>query len=87
VSGRRSWPRRFVVSIHTRAGGTVRYRVVTWLSAEKAVAWAVFTHARRDARDEAVVADVEVLDAGPAASNPDGTVLIDDGELVDRFEF
>jgi hypothetical protein len=84
----RSWPERFKVMIRTRAGGEVRYNVVTWLSEHKAVAMAVTAHLDRHGNTAtSAIVDVTVSDLGPAARSPSGTVDLQSGELSDRFEF
>ena len=81
------WPHRYRVSFSTRTGGVVRYHVVSWRGPEKAIAWAALRHSDVDGDEKAVIADVEVEDLGRCPSNPDGTVLVESNELVDRFEF
>jgi len=77
------------VTVHTNAGEAVNYRVVTWLSREKAVAIAVAAHLRRYSDDQPSTRarDVEVTDLGPAGRAADGTVAVDRDELIDRMEF
>jgi hypothetical protein len=88
MSTTRSWPERFKVMIRTRAGGEVRYNVVTWLGEHKAVAMAVTAHLDRHGNTQTSgIVDVTVTDMGPAARSPDGTVDIQPNELSDRTEF
>jgi hypothetical protein len=47
LTERRRWPQRFEVTLHTNSESDVRYWVITWLSAEKAVAMAVGAHVDR----------------------------------------
>lgn len=72
--------------VHTRAGGSSRYGVVTWLSQEKAIALAVAAHLRRHPEGEAIY-DVEVEDLGPVARDSQGAMLLELSDLTDRAEF
>jgi hypothetical protein len=63
--------------------------VITWLSAEKAVAMALGAHVDRyrPGTGPMGVYDAEVTDLGPARRSTDGKMEIDGSDLIDRLEF
>lgn len=89
MTSERSWPHRFLVTLHTHGGGTLRYRTVSWRSAEKAIALAVFAHLRRhpEANSGEAILDVEVEDLGPVGRNQGGRMVLEAADLIDRMEF
>ena len=89
VDTQRSWPHRFNVTIHTRAGRAVTYPVVSWLYEEKATAIAVAAHQRTypDSQSADAIAATTVTDLGPVSRNDDGTTALNSTDLHDRYEF
>ncbi len=82
----RSWPKRFRVTVHTRAGGSASYSVVTWLGQGKAIAMAVAAHLRRHPESEEIY-DVAIEDLGQVARDAQGAMAFERRDLTDRAEF
>ena len=82
-----SWPERFLISIVPvhGTGPAASYAVVTWLHAEKAIAIAVETYLQ--AFEAARIYDVTVKPVGRAERAENGTMVIDEKDLTDRFEW
>lgn len=82
-----SWPQRFHVSILPVKGTRpdASFEVVTWLHAEKAISIAIGAYQQQ--HKAARIYDVSVEHVGAAKRAEDGTVDIDKGDLVDRFEW
>jgi hypothetical protein len=89
VSGERSWPSRFRVTVKTNSGQAIPYVVVTWLSREKAIAIAVAAHVARynPSPGPMSIRDVEVLELGPVERTSEGKMMLEHGDLTDRMEF
>jgi len=89
VSGERSWPSRFRVTVRTNSGEVIPYGVVTWLSQEKAIAIAVAAHVARHSPSPGPMSirDVEVVELGPVGRTSEGKMVLERGDLTDRMEF
>jgi len=74
---------RFVVTFATFVGKGTTYSLSCG-TGDKAVALATATHVLRHPKDN--LFDVSVEEMGPPELDPDGTLVSQGDELVDRFE-
>ena len=79
-----SWPERYEVTFGSAPGGTRKYLICTWLSAEKAVAIATahYVLAGGDPTDA-----VMAIGVGPARRLDSGLASPEDSDLIDRAEW
>lgn len=76
---------RYEIRLTLSDGGLCSYNVTTWHDEAKAAEIGKRRHAYLHHDD--VVTDVAGADLGRAPRNPDGTVRIERGDLIDRMEW